>query len=388
MSNPLLISIECGNKYTKCFYYDHQNATFHPYIFSGKETLPTCVDFTRDPPIVGMETPRLDCVNDIMTFLGKKFEDVEDKVARSQSEIVADEDGYCKYVIPINDNEVHMSPRQILSLVLQHVKKEVLRYHNLPETHPVSVVLPVPGNFLDSQIKELVAAVEQAGMNVLTIINESSAVLYAHKEENIEEGYHFIVNLDHNNFDISVCEKRDKQILTKYKVGNSQLGLVDFINNCKEAIVEQLDNPDFFRLTVHDTRALRMEKRKRNFILIQLIEKAIIELLKKEKSLIQLSQVNIEQEIEITRDLFDEWNDNLYQQFDDIIEKCISECAITKQKLKSITFVGVSEMPFIVKLMTTRFPDARINHEIDSNKVIGIGALKFAMMKKDFFESK
>ncbi|XP_026384716.1 heat shock cognate 70 kDa protein-like [Papaver somniferum] len=149
----------------------------------GNERIPNFVAFTdSDEILIGQEAKDqvLDnlpnTIFDLKRLIGRKFTDptVQSSIKFWPFKVVAGNHDKAMIVVRHKGFEKLFSPEEILSLILMRLK-DIAEESGLKTV--TNVVITVPTFFNDSQRQATKDAAKLAGLNVLRLINESSAVL-------------------------------------------------------------------------------------------------------------------------------------------------------------------------------------------------------------------
>ena len=208
-------------------------------ILKGEETLDYLVK-NYDSSIYG-----------IKKFIGRNFNDrsvkEEIKYENFPFKIVPDRQGKYPLVLVYKDNkEIKFTLEEITSFIIRKMVDNAESYLGKKIS---KLVLTVPTNFSDSQRLCIKNAAKLAGIEVLRIINESTAAVIAYKigekmnETNIDKEKKILVfNLGGSTFDVTILkinnnEKYNFEILSTK--GDKFLGGQDFDNKLVEYFLDK-----------------------------------------------------------------------------------------------------------------------------------------------------
>ena len=196
----------------------------------GTRTTPSMVAFTESKEkLVGQSAKRQAVTNPentlfaIKRLIGRNFED----------KLVKDDSGLVPYKIVKGDNgdawvearSEKYSPSQISAFVLQKMKETAESYLGENVTQ---AVITVPAYFNDAQRQATKDAGKIAGLEVLRIINESTAAALAYGLDKKKTGTVAVYDLGGGTFDISILEIGDGVFEVKSTNGDTHLGGEDF----------------------------------------------------------------------------------------------------------------------------------------------------------------
>ena len=141
-------------------------------------------------------------------------------------------------------NGLTFTPTDVAALVLQEVKKGILKKMKSSEDTEIEAIITVPAYFNSKQKEETKKAGERAGFFVKRIITEPmAAAVAAVKELNLNEKV-FIVDLGGGTFDLSVLEAvPEKHIYKALDIdGDKKLGGDDFDRKVYEYFISIIED--------------------------------------------------------------------------------------------------------------------------------------------------
>lgn len=114
-----------------------------------------------------------------------------------------------------------MKPYKVSSEILKHVLK--VGNQRFPE--PIrDCVITVPANFSDAQRAETLKAAEDAGINVLRLLNEPTAAAIAFHLKSQQTGTALIFDFGGGTLDVSLVEISKDRFVVKAVAGDTKLG--------------------------------------------------------------------------------------------------------------------------------------------------------------------
>lgn len=221
----------------------------------GARTTPSVVAFTAaDERLVGQIAKRQATTNPehtlhaVKRLMGRKFGSPE--VARHASSVAYK-------IVPHENGDAwldvrgkHLSPPEISSMVLTHLKEMAERFLGEPVT---DAIITVPAYFDDAQRQATKDAGRIAGLEVRRIINEPTAAALAYGLDKKESRRIAVYDLGGGTFDISVLELSGGVFSVKGTGGDTHLGGEDFDVRLIDALAEE-----FFKAHQVDLRTDRM----------------------------------------------------------------------------------------------------------------------------------
>lgn len=227
-------------------------------------------------------------------------------------------------------------------------------------------VITVPAYFNDLQRNETIKAAQNAGLEVLRIINEPTAAAINYGIARDIDQKLLVYDLGGGTFDVTVLEIKDGDINVLATGGDHSLGGKDWddciINYITDQFVREFgEDPNDDPLTYNDL-AFNAEK------------------LKKQLSSMQSASMLVRyaghrQKYEITREKFEELTANLLQSTQEKTEEVLREAGLRWQDISGALLVGGStKMPMVEKWvheMSGREPLRGIN--VDEAVCLGAG---------------
>ena len=382
---------------------------------NGENITPSVVSFTDNGILVGEKAVSQLILNPKKTvycvkrLMGKNYDDknvIGDIQSNFYNYTIKKQEGSTRPAIEIIDkynNTNYYLPEHISKLILQKLIQNAKAYLN---TTISKAVITVPAYFNDAQRNATKLAAEQAGLEVLRIINEPTAASLAYglekklpKTEKINLSL-FEMDIQSNNEGIKKSESRDdddnKSIIvfdlgggtfdvTLLKIrdgdeifdiratsGDPHLGGDDFDQKISEYCIQKfctkydINKDDILK----DTQLMNRLKIASEKAKIQLSTElnTVIEIDDFYNDLLLKEQLNRELfEDTICKDLFERLLKPLDMVLDD--EK------ISKSDIDEIVFVGGStRIPKIKKLIKDYFPSVNINDSINPDETVAYGA--------------
>lgn len=240
-------------------------------------------------------------IYDTKRFIGKRFtRETFEKLQKDYSfEIIRTEQGYVEFIV--SENRTSVSPERIGSLILNHLKENVEKYLQIPKIK--LCVLSVPAEFNDEQRQATNRSSLLIDLKPERIISEPTAAALAygiHNRANVR--YVLVIDIGGGTTDVSLLSVQGGMFSTQAMAGNNRLGGQDFNQNLLNYILNLIENQN--------------EKTDSN-----LLQHLRIEI---EKCKIDLSTANeclIHSKYRITRQVFEEINENLFRKILEPIDR-------------------------------------------------------------------
>ena len=382
---------------------------------NGENITPSVVSFTDNGILVGEKAVSQLILNPKKTvycvkrLMGKNYDDknvIGDIQSNFYNYTIKKQEGSTRPAIEIIDkynNTNYYLPEHISKLILQKLIQNAKAYLN---TTISKAVITVPAYFNDAQRNATKLAAEQAGLEVLRIINEPTAASLAYGLEkklpktekinlslfdmdiqNNNEGFKksesrddddnksiIVFDLGGGTFDVTLLKIRDGDEIFDIRAtsGDPHLGGDDFDQKISEYCIQKfctkydINKDDILK----DTQLMNRLKIASEKAKIQLSTElnTVIEIDDFYNDLLLKEQLNRELfEDTICKDLFERLLKPLDMVLDD--EK------ISKSDIDEIVFVGGStRIPKIKKLIKDYFPSVNINDSINPDETVAYGA--------------
>ncbi|QHX36762.1 Hsp70 family protein [Spiroplasma sp. BIUS-1] len=237
-----------------------------------------------------------------------------------------------------------------------------------------NVVITVPAYFDDSQRNATKLAGEIAGLNVMRVLNEPTAGAIAYKIDNNDAKKIMAFDLGGGTFDISILEVTGSDYEVIATAGDNKLGG----DNWDDIIID--------RIKKYCVEELKLEK---SFIDLKSTEMRFK--VAAEGAKINLSQMN-EVEINIpfismnengplhinfklTKQEFENDSQELLKKVKKVFEDIIADSKLPIKSIDKVILIGGStRMPMIVELLKSLAEESKINHGLNVDESVSIGA--------------
>lgn len=260
-------------------------------------------------------------------------------------------------------------PEEIAARILHKLKLDAEKYLNCKIT---SAVITVPAYFNNNQRAATRDAAKIAGLEVLKLLNEPSAaaLAYIHENPSSKERMILIYDLGGGTFDVSIVKTYGGRIQVLSVSGDTHLGGQDFLHRLINYVVKEIESK--YKINV------RHDKKFMNY-LVNICEKKKKQLTTTESVFIEtfLPQKFTESlvKIEITRETFEEINDDLFKETIKIVDSCIRNRRLNKNDIDEVLLVGgSSRIPKVESLLRQFFNDKVIRRNINAEEAIAVGA--------------
>ena len=256
------------------------------------------------------------------------------------------------------------TPQEISGLILRKVKKEVEAFLG---QEVKKAVITVPAYFNDNQRQATMEAAVLTGLDVMRIINESTAASLAyglHKED-----AHLILvwDLGGGTFDVSILELGQGVFEVKAVNGDTHLGGDDWDRRITDYLAEEFKK--IHKINLRENR-IALQRLK------EASEKAKKDLSQKPVTNIRIPFIAQDKELEasLTRAKFEELTKDLLEKMIGSTKQALKDAKLSPQDIDKVVLVGGStRMPAVQKLARELFGKDPYM-DIDPDEVVAIGA--------------
>jgi molecular chaperone DnaK len=275
--------------------------------------------------------------------------------------------------VKVNLGERVFSPEEISSFILKYLVEKAAEKVGRAVRQ---VVITVPAYFNDAQRRATIRAGELAGLEVLRIINEPTAVslVYDHVSflGKTDSPYILVYDLGGGTFDVSIIEVKGeiKEVLAS--CGDTALGGDDFDERLVGFFLRHMKEQagvDFSNAS----RALRVR-------LGEIAEKAKISLSDapyarvSEVGLTSVSGEPVNLDLEINRKDYEDMIRDLVQKTVEKVEEALEEANLNRVDIGNVILVGgATRTPLVLETLSGMF-DRPIYHSVDPDLCVALGA--------------
>jgi stress 70 chaperone-associated protein len=372
---PKIIGLDLGTTYS-CVGIYHAISGLVEIIPAqrNRSCMPSIVSFLPNGTILlgydafdHLETNPKYTIYDAKRFIGKQFsfESIKKIQKDYPFELIRTDKGYVEFMI--SENGTRITPEQIGSLLLKHLKELVEKHLKLPKIK--LCVLSVPAEFNEEQRQATRKAAELTQLKVERIISEPTAAALAyglHKKDNVR--YVLVIDIGGGTTDVSLLSVQGGMFSTQAMAGNNRLGGQDFNQNLFNYILTLIDNnnqkndPNFLQ-------HLRIE-----------VEKCKLDLSISDQCIINSKWI-------ITRDKFENINQDLFKKIlepldriftyinSDINENGEDDISnrLTVNNIDEIVLVGGSTRMLKIRELIETYFQKKPNIEIDPDVAVTHG---------------
>jgi molecular chaperone DnaK len=317
--------------------------------------VPSVVAFKQGERVVGRAAKSQAALNPegtffaIKRFLGRRYAEIQEGVAwRRAAHLIAEsENGSEAVEIVLPHAQRPYSPQEIAALILGRLKQEAEAY--LGET-VTQAVITAPSHFNDAQRQSVREAGRLAGLEVIRILNETTAAALAYGLHRKEAETVLVIDLGAGTYDVAVLEISDGLVAVKASRSDTQLGGQDW-----DAIIAEWILDAFLHRHGVDLRKDRRALQR----VWDAAERAKIELETAEESDIELPFIvtnhssPLHLQLKLTRTRLQKLAAPLAERLRQPILQVLADAALSPAELDNVVLVGgASRMPCVGDVVT------------------------------------
>ncbi|KAG7480331.1 hypothetical protein JOB18_000144 [Solea senegalensis] len=333
----------------------------------GRKSIPSTVSFNTTAVLAGHEAVDMADINpqntiyDAKRFIGKIFEPevMEQESARYPFKVI-NNNGSAEFLITDSNRTFTVSPEFIGSRLLLKMRKMAERQLGVSIQR---AVISVPAEFDERQRNYTVRAANLAGLEILRVINEPTAAAMAYGLHKVDVFNVLVVDLGGGTLDVSLLNKQGGMFLTRAMAGNNKLGGQDFsqrlLQYTTERVRQEFGVPPTLKEDIHHLRQA-VEAAKLNLTLQPITTIAVPLHLhtagSSETPENPSTATPVLFKAEISRELFEELNEDLFQKILTPVKTVLAEGHLKKEDVDEIVLVGGStRIPRIRRLISEYF---------------------------------
>ncbi|CAF4179417.1 unnamed protein product, partial [Adineta steineri] len=367
------VGIDLGTSYSCVAVFQQGTVEIIPNE-RGNRITPSYVAFTDDGRLIGDAAKNQITSNPNNTIfntkrlIGRKFDDASLRTDTTHWPFkVVNYVGKPKILVEYKNETKLFTPEEISSMILIKLKDMAETYLGKKIT---DAVITVPASFNYSQRQATKNAGVIAGLNVLRIMDELSAVGIGYGfDKNISSERNVcIFDLGAGTFNVSIL-KIEKDIYEVISIaGDTHLGGIDFDNQMVAHFVQEFKRK-------HNKDLLQNKRAVRR--LRSACESAKHTLSTSFQASIELESLHegIDFYSTITRTCFEEMNAHLFRLTLDLVEKALRDAKMGKSSIHDIILNGGStRIPQIQKLLQEFFNNKELNKSLHPDEAVTYGA--------------
>lgn len=377
---PKVIGLDLGTTFCSV-------AVFHPGSGEvevvadeeGRKSIPSAVSFTQTGVLAGHEAVDLadsnpqNTIYDAKRFIGKIFEPevLEQESSRYPFKVI-NNNGSAEFLISTN-HTFAVSPEFIGSRLLLKMRKMAEQQLGVLIQ---KAVISVPAEFDERQRNYTIRAANLAGLEILRVINEPTAAAMAYGLHKVDVFNVLVVDLGGGTLDVSLLNKQGGMFLTRAMAGNNKLGGQDFsqrlLQYTTERVRQEYGVPPTLKEDIHRLRQA-VEAAKLNLTLHPSATVRVPLHLHTHAASDSPAPVQVMFQAVITRELFEELNEDLFQKILTPVETVLSEGHLEKEDVDEIVLVGGSTRIPRIRRLISEFFGKEPNTSVDPDLAVVTG---------------
>jgi len=367
------IGIDLGTTYSRVGVWQNDHVEIIPDD-QGNSTTPSYVAFADSRRLIGDDAKYQASMNptntifDAKRLIGRRFNDSEVQSDMKYWPFKVVEKSSKPYIqVKFKGETKDFTAEEISSMLLSKMKDNAEAYLGEKVSN---AVITVPTSFNDSQRQATKDAGLIAGLNVLCIIDESTAVAIAYGLDKKTEGEKniLIFDLGGGTFSVSLLTIEDGIFEVKATAGDTHLGGEDFDNRLVQHFSQEFKRK-YKKDISTNPRSLRR--------LRTACERAKRTLSSSTQTSIEIDSLyeGIDFYTSITRARFEEINSDLFRKVIEPVEKVLNDAKLDKSSIHEIVLVGGStRIPKVQSLVSQFFNGKEPSKSINPDEAVAYGA--------------
>ena len=261
------------------------------------------------------------------------------------------------------------TPEQISAMILQKIKRDAEAYLGKDVKN---AVITVPAYFNDAERQATKNAGQIAGLNVLRIINETTAAALAYGlDKQDTESTILVFDFGGGTFDVSILELGDGIFQVKSTAGDNSLGGDDVDQIIMEWISDSFKKNTGINLLDDATAVQRLK---------DAAEKAKIELSTKLKVNINIPFITADQtgpkhvNEDLTRANFESLIADVLKRLESPVKQAMKDANLSASDIDKVIFVGGSTRIPSVQSMVEKLVGKTGDKSVNPDEAVGLGA--------------
>ena len=270
IQNKQIIGIDLGTTFSCAAIVRNNSVIIVPDYNIGERTIPSVICYYLNQCLIGRTAANklLQCqetsITNFKRLIGHLFDDenVQNDIKFLPPNIYKDDKTKKPiYRFKVGNEEKSFSPEEASSMILKYIKDYVNKFEG---KEVKKAVITVPAHFNNSQREATKKAAENAGLEVIRIINEPTAAAIAYGDENQsdEERKVLIFDLGGGTFDVSIVNIKGNEFTVLASCGEEHLGGEDFNELLVDYVIKnfKIDNKKFETVDFYDRKNVKAFK--------------------------------------------------------------------------------------------------------------------------------
>ncbi|KAJ3704541.1 hypothetical protein LUZ61_008246 [Rhynchospora tenuis] len=373
------IGIDFGTTYSCVAVWRHNGVKIIENEYGSRATS-SCVAFTDTGRLIGdtvnkeqVTTNPANIIPNIKRLIGRCYSHqlVENGKSFIPFRVASGDNNRVMVSVQYKGEDKHFSPEEIAAMILSKMKEIAETYLSSKVT---KAVISVPACFSNSQRKTIKDAGVVAGLDVLQLLNETTAATIAYYlqkkvcAESSDSKTLLIFDLGGGNLDVTIVKVNKGTIKVQAVVGDTNLGGEDFDNNMVCHFVEKF-RKEKNRDINSKPRSLRR--------LRAACEKAKRVLSTNAQTVVEIDALDEGTDFHsaITREAFEELNRSLFERSIDCVERCLEDAKMDRNCIDEVVLVGGStRIPKVQQLLQEFFNGKELCKSVNADEAVAYGA--------------
>jgi len=388
----LCLGIDFGTT-NSCLTVWYKNKALNICDLDDSQVIPTVIEITPNKKIIGKEAylrknifektntevsnKNIFLVYEIKKLLGKKYSELsESQINILAYTVVPDEsDNICIYD---SNSEKYYYPEEIATHLFMSFKARAETFLSNKFNCVVTIsnaVISVPAYFNKNQREIVKSCSQNAGFNVLRLINEPTAAALCYglgKNLNNSNKHIIVYDLGGGTLDVCLLYISDGVYEVLGSCGNNNLGGSDFDNKIMEYVINEFitENKIDKNYFIENIDENTLQKLK------YLAEHTKIALTDNLNTKLKINNFfdNKNLSVSLSREKFNEICEDLIRLAVKPLHDVLTLCELEKDKIDEIIMVGGMTRIPIIRYNVERFFNKDVNCSIDPDTVVSIGA--------------
>ncbi|KAF2349377.1 Heat shock protein 70 family [Trinorchestia longiramus] len=340
----------------------------------GQRTTPSCVAFNSQQRLVGgaaLDQAVLNCTNTVHAVkrtLGRTYEQVKGLLSECEIRKNYSYPYNIRYRVNYRKKQLQLSPEQITAMLLTKMKGIAESSLGCPVDR---AVISVPASYGNAQRVALKTAAKVAGLQVLQLINETTAAGIAFGDNRTVKTPVRIAVVDFGaaKLDISIMEVEGNCVRVIAAAGSPYLGgcSVDeaLVNHCVGVINQKYERKVFISQKGYVKLRLACEKVKKTLSLLPEAPLCIESLFEDQDVKISVSRKDLNMLIE----------EEIRKEILEIFESILQEKKIPKEAIDRVVLVGGStRIPVVKSILEEYFGAHKLDQTVNQDEAVAQGA--------------
>ena len=338
----------------------------------GAKTTPSIVHYSSENSeiIVGEMAKRQlvthpeRTVRSVKRFMGKRYSEAEDLLQDINYRVIPNNAGE----IMISFGDEHYSPEDISADILEKMKQTAEEFLGEEIGH---AVITVPAYFNDSQRQSTKKAGQEAGLQVLRIINEPTAAALSFGIKNDEEEKVVVFDFGGGTFDVTVLEMHGDVLEVLSTNGDCSLGGDNIDRLVYEYLVQEINNQTGVNPEVDISACQRIQ---------EAAEQAKCELSSMQKTTIHLPFIVADDEGpkhftgELTREQFETMLQPILDRLLLPCKNAMNDASLIQNDIDHVLLVGGSTRIPAVQTLVKQYFQQEPNRSVNPDETVAMGA--------------